>query len=857
MIKNEKFPIGISEDCFSESKIRILTMSDDPRINTGFGIVHKNLIEAIRGIENVSLASIGWFSPLRCKSGFTNGLKVKFENYEIIEADKQEDYGIQTFKNVIDFYKPHAVITIGDPWMVKEIPEIKTKNNFIWFGYTPIDGLDLPRRFVSILKYMDYIVSYGKFGTKVLNDAGFKENIITIPHGVNTEAYKPLGNKEEIRKKLGIGQDEFIILWNGRNTPRKRLDIMLEAFSKFISPSFCCRKCKSIIFKINPEFDLINKNHKCTRCGNYNDFIYHEGKEDARLFIYTTSIDVGFDIDELIYTYDLQGKLYIPTNNSVGIGISDKDLGLIYNSADVFVNTSTSEGWGMPIHEAMACGLPVLVPNFGGYVGSLVEHGVNGICYGFEILDRDQTGYIRCKPHQADLIRYLDHIYFANKDLSIKNRWEIDSEISKDKIKDITECAVKKASSLDWELFSKNWNKLIANLIPEIQIKNIKIEKNNKKRILIMLDNLLPLTGGAEVSIFEVAKILSNEYDIVIAYNNEYGKKFLLNTIIDKDEIKIIQCAKYRNFVSNIIDQIQPDIIFTQLEITHIVSVECKKRNIPYDIFIRSYEGLCSDPLRMATCHFNCTSCSSYYNNVGFKERKDFLEACCGARQIYCNSKYMFNVFKKFLDIFQISDNNVSVLYPYINKENINIISSEFAQKNRKYITMFKGTEAKGSLVFIKTMEEIQSNPAFSDIRDYEFLIAGKLDQITTRYIKEFNSKINILQSTDNPSSVYNNSAVIVFPSIWKEPFGRVCIEAYYNDVPVITSGVGGLKEISTSWVEFSTDHTSWALAIKDAIKDPESFLKQQRIYLSRFEDIVENQYEKFKLNLREFFKHN
>ena len=47
----------------------------------------------------------------------------------------------------------------------------------------------------------------------------------------------------------------------------------------------------------------------------------------------------------------------------------------------------------------------------------------------------------------------------------------------------------------------------------------------------------------------------------------------------------------------------------------------------------------------------------------------------------------------------------------------------------------------------------------------------------------------------DQVPQLYADSDIIVFPSIWPEPFGRISIEAMAAGKPVIGSAVGGIKE--------------------------------------------------------------
>ena len=75
------------------------------------------------------------------------------------------------------------------------------------------------------------------------------------------------------------------------------------------------------------------------------------------------------DIQGLIDTYGLQGNFHLR-------GFLD-DLGPYYQGLDVYVNTSLHEGIPMSVLEAMACGVPVVVPEVGG-LKEFVKDGVDG-----------------------------------------------------------------------------------------------------------------------------------------------------------------------------------------------------------------------------------------------------------------------------------------------------------------------------------------------------------------------------------------------------------------------------------------------------------------------------------------------
>jgi glycosyltransferase involved in cell wall biosynthesis len=61
--------------------------------------------------------------------------------------------------------------------------------------------------------------------------------------------------------------------------------------------------------------------------------------------------------------------------------VAYNELPRVYAGADVYLQPSLIEPWGLAVNEAMACGLPVLVSNACGCREDLVKDGVNGFTF--------------------------------------------------------------------------------------------------------------------------------------------------------------------------------------------------------------------------------------------------------------------------------------------------------------------------------------------------------------------------------------------------------------------------------------------------------------------------------------------
>ena len=160
-------------------------------------------------------------------------------------------------------------------------------------------------------------------GRRILTD--FKGTITTIGGGVASN-FKKLASIEGlagVKRKYGISRK--FILYTSSFDQRKNQKALIEAFAV-----------------IPPEK---RSGHVLVIAGDGSDYIYKQLKALAR--------DVGLQSDDLIFT----GR------------VSDEELVLLYNACDLFVFPSKLEGLGLPVLEAMACGVPVI----GSGTSSLIE----------------------------------------------------------------------------------------------------------------------------------------------------------------------------------------------------------------------------------------------------------------------------------------------------------------------------------------------------------------------------------------------------------------------------------------------------------------------------------------------------
>ncbi|NET48113.1 MAG: MSMEG_0565 family glycosyltransferase [Merismopedia sp. SIO2A8] len=151
-----------------------------------------------------------------------------------------------------------------------------------------------------------------------------------VINGIDTERFTPSSNAHypqemALRNHLGIQSrpDGLVYLTVGGIEPRKNSMRLLQAFAQ--------------VLNTNPQAQLVI-------AGGATLFDYDIYREEFFAEVERLGIAIG-------------SSLILP-----GV-MSDDDLACLYRVADAFVFPSIKEGWGMVVLEAIASGLPVMIPN--------------------------------------------------------------------------------------------------------------------------------------------------------------------------------------------------------------------------------------------------------------------------------------------------------------------------------------------------------------------------------------------------------------------------------------------------------------------------------------------------------------
>ncbi|NOR85324.1 glycosyltransferase [archaeon] len=333
------------------------------------------------------------------------GLPFEHNGYMVHRGNA--DYSARELNTHITQYDYDALLYLGEPWGAQKYKDIDFEDCKTII-HVPTDGLPLDSHLTEVKDNFNLIIPMSKFGKMTLESADI-QCADPIPLSFNAKYYKPLSalKLKNIREELEL-EDKFVINFVGRQQERKNLMSMIIAFSKFAAD-----------------------------------------KQDIVLLL-TITIDshADFGILQLIQTLGIGDKIKI-IQMEHGNMISDEELANIYCASDVYLSTSCSEGFNMPVLESIACGTPAIVSKYSAHIELVAQHG--------ELIDIEYYKTLSNNTNWA-YVSIDDTVLKLNK---LYNDRELLLQYSKD--------GIKFASQYKDDTIQPMWTELINNLNDKIE----------------------------------------------------------------------------------------------------------------------------------------------------------------------------------------------------------------------------------------------------------------------------------------------------------------------------------------------------------------------------------------------------
>jgi glycosyltransferase involved in cell wall biosynthesis len=300
-------------------------------------------------------------------------------------------------------------------------------------------------------------------------------------------------------------------------------------------------------------------------------------------------------------------------------------------------------------------------------------------------------------------------------------------------------------------LFIENWSPPLRGGINSIKTLYEELETGHDCEFLWMSDRKNPDT--------DYGKSVRN-------FSTQYGDSLPLQMMKTGKFLEpVIRRSPWRK-----IEEFDPDLIITQAECSYLAVKYSQKYECRSCVFLRAWELLYNGERHEGNSLISKTVNKPLKSINSRISRKILQEADI----LVANSQFTADKYRGFTEV------DPEVVYPFVELENYKM------EETGDKILHVNPSKEKGIETTLQVAEQMP---------DQEFILAGTISDEEIRERADELNNVESLGYVEDMKQAYRQTKIVLMPSKWEEPYGRIPIEAGASGIPTIATNKGGLPE--------------------------------------------------------------
>jgi glycosyltransferase involved in cell wall biosynthesis len=398
-----------------EKKLKLMILSDYEGVFTGFGRWKLFLLKELFKMDKYELISVAMAMqdghpdfarfPWKIRGVLPNNPQ-EMAMLDTPEKQRAAAYGEFMIEKIVQEEKPDVIIGAQDSWGICYLADKNFFSHIPTIVSVTFDSLPLLKDTVEKAAKIKHYWAWNSFSKNEFHRLGHT-HVQTVYPGLDFTYFYPNNKRAELKKKHNLPTDSFGVLFMFRNQLRKLVDKLIEGYALFK--------------KENPEIKNTYLHlHTCAREGWRIPDLAKEYNVPLSEIYFTYICRATKEYFVLPYSGE---EIDNPKNGikkslitvDINLGVTEEELGEIFNMNDFYVHPATSGATEIPLVQAAACGLPVATCNysFGEDVIGLNKGSFN---IDFTYTREHHTQFLKSNPDAWSIAKLIKKVYKMNPD---------------------------------------------------------------------------------------------------------------------------------------------------------------------------------------------------------------------------------------------------------------------------------------------------------------------------------------------------------------------------------------------------------------------------------------------------------